>query len=52
MRVAGHSIRPSWASLLTIGLAGLGTVNAVDIDIEDAGESYLPNFSAYQANWC
>jgi hypothetical protein len=37
---------------LTIGLAGIGTVNAVDMDIEDAGEIFMPNSSVYQANWC
>jgi hypothetical protein len=43
MRVSRHSTLSSWASLLTIGLAGLGSVWAVDMDVEDAGEAYLPD---------
>ncbi|KAJ5469252.1 Mannan endo-1-6-alpha-mannosidase DCW1 [Penicillium diatomitis] len=36
MKVAGHSFRPSWAVLLTLGLAGLESVDAVELNVNNA----------------
>lgn len=35
MRVAGHSTRPSWASILTFALIGPLAVGAIELEIDN-----------------
>lgn len=37
VRMANHSTRPSWASLFTLGLAGLSSVQALNLNADDNG---------------